>query len=155
MEYMTKIKTYEHIYVVRNYMGILIKNLIDRSTLHDKSKLESPEVEIFDKYTSQLRSLIYGSKEYQECLKNMKTALDHHYKFNSHHPEYYNNGINGMTLIDLIEMLCDWMAAVLRHETGDIEKSLKINSKRFNISPQLVEIFKNTINFIEKEVNDG
>ena len=30
---------------------------------------------------------------------------------NRHHPEYYEDGIAGMTLVDLEEMLSDWEAA--------------------------------------------
>lgn len=59
--------------------------------------------------------------------------------------------INHMTLIDLIEMLCDWVAAVERHADGDIEKSLTINQERFHISPQLQQILKNTAPWIKDE----
>jgi hypothetical protein len=55
----------------------------------------------------------------------------------------------GMNLIDLIEMLCDWKAATLRHNTGDIYKSLDINQKRFGYSDELKHLFKNTIIWIE------
>jgi hypothetical protein len=57
--------------------------------------------------------------------------------------------ISQMTLIDLIEMLCDWKASTLRHKDGDIFKSLEINKKRFNISDQLYNILKNTMCLIE------
>jgi hypothetical protein len=50
-----------------------------------------------------------------------------------------------MTLIDLIEMFCDWKAAVLRTKNGDIEKSIQINANRFDLSNQLTEIFTNTL----------
>ena len=50
-----------------------------------------------------------------------------------------------MNLVDLIEMICDWTAATLRHDTGDIVKSIEINQKRFNYSDELKEIFLNTV----------
>ena len=59
--------------------------------------------------------------------------------------------INGMTLFDLIEMLCDWVAAGQRHDDGDIKKSLEINQERFNISPQLQQILENTVPWISDE----
>jgi hypothetical protein len=35
---------------------------------------------------------------------------------NSHHPEHYGNrGISGMDLFDVVEMMCDWMAAARRN----------------------------------------
>jgi len=72
-------------------------------------------------------------------------ALQHHYSENSHHPEHYENGVNGMDLLDLIEMLCDWKAASERMQGGgDIIRSIGVNTERFKLSPQLVEIFQNT-----------
>jgi len=50
-----------------------------------------------------------------------------------------------MTLLDLLEMICDWKAASERVSSGDILKSIEYNTTRFNISPQLVSILKNTV----------
>jgi hypothetical protein len=75
----------------------------------------------------------------------MGEALKHHYRENSHHPEHYENGVDDMDLLDVIEMLCDWMAAVSRMKDGDIEKSIEINADRFGISEQLKSILINTI----------
>lgn len=60
-------------------------------------------------------------------------------------------GVEGMTLIDLIEMLCDWKAASERHKDGDIMRSIEINAKRFSISDQLKTILQNTVREIVKE----
>ncbi len=49
-----------------------------------------------------------------------------------------------MDLMDVVEMFCDWKAATMRHNDGDIRKSIEINQKRFNMSDDLMEIFKNT-----------
>ena len=147
----SKFKTMRHIETVRNYLGMVIKEFIDRSIRHDQSKLESPEVEAFEEYTPKLRGLTYGSEEYRACLRGMKPAIDHHTKVNSHHPEHYENGVDGMNLFDLLEMLCDWKAATMRHNDGDIYKSLEINKDRFKMSPQLHIILKNTIDLIEQK----
>lgn len=53
-------------------------------------------------------------------------------------------GICGMTLLDLIEMFCDWKAASERHNDGGIMRSIKVNTDRFQLSPQLVRILENT-----------
>jgi len=137
--------TMNHIKQVRLLMKFLINKLEDRAIDHDASKLQSPEIEIFTEYTPKLKTSTYGSKEYKQFLKEMKVALDHHYANNSHHPEYYENGINGMDLLDVIEMVCDWMAATMRHDDGDIMKSIEINKERFGISDQLVGIIRNTV----------
>jgi len=56
-----------------------------------------------------------------------------------------------MNLIDLLEMLCDWKAATLRHNTGDIYKSLELNQKRFGYSNEIKSLFKNTIDWLETQ----
>jgi len=54
--------------------------------------------------------------------------------------------VDGMTLLDVLEMLLDWKAATERMKGGgDIRRSLQINTERFNLSPQLVSILANTI----------
>lgn len=63
-----------------------------------------------------------------------------------HKPEL---GISGMSLLDLVEMLCDWKAATLRHNDGDIRKSIEINQKRFGYSDELKRILLNTLPTVE------
>lgn len=53
--------------------------------------------------------------------------------------------VNGMNLIDLLEMKCDWKAASERHADGDIRRSIEINTKRFGLSDQLTQILTNTV----------
>ena len=61
-------------------------------------------------------------------------------------PEF---GINGMDLLDLVEMFCDWKAAGERHNDGNILKSIEKNTTRFGLSPQLVRILQNTAAALE------
>jgi len=49
-----------------------------------------------------------------------------------------------MSLIDIVEMICDWIAAVERHDDGNIFKSIEINQKRFGYSDDLKNILINT-----------
>lgn len=145
MGYDSRVDTCKHLDRVYAFIRQVQHELENRGLLHDRSKLESPEVEMFDKYTPLLKSLTYGSVEYEQALEDLGPALQHHYKNNRHHPEHNENGIDGMTLIDIIEMLCDWKAASERHDTGDILKSLEINKERFDMSPQLFNILYNTV----------
>jgi len=92
----------------------------------------------------------YGSDEYRESLRSIKPSIKKHYQRNSHHPEYhtvgtYTLGINGMNLKDIIEMWCDWQAAVRRHKDGKLESSIENNKKRFEMSEQLTQIFYNEL----------
>lgn len=123
----------------------LIENLSNRAENHDNSKMEDPELKVFTEFTPRLKTAVFGSDEYKQFLKDMKPALDHHYAHNSHHPEHHKNGIRGMTLLDLVEMLCDWKASTERTKDGDINKSIEYNKKRFEMSDDLVDIFKNTL----------
>lgn len=147
-----KTETLKHIHNVEKFISIFINNMINRAHEHDRSKLESPELEIFTEYTPKLAHTTYGSKEYKEYLKEMNVALKHHYANNTHHPEHFRNGIDDMTLIDVMEMLCDWKAASLRHDDGDIHASIDINAKRFNCSEQLKQILYNTAHELDNQL---
>lgn len=137
--------TYKHIQHVQANMHVLIAALLERQRDHDQSKLVSPELEVFDEYTPKLAAVTYGSPEYQSFLDAMKPALVHHYANNSHHPEFHKEGIRGMTLLDLVEMICDWKAASQRHSDGNLRKSIDINQQRFGYSDELKQIFYNTV----------
>ena len=136
--------TFAHSQRVGELMIQVIKEALERSTCHDRSKTESPEVEVFDEYTPKLKTSTYGSDEYKGFLAAMGEGLKHHYANNRHHPEHFKNGVNDMTLVDLIEMLADWKAATERHADGDLAKSLDIQQERFGLSDQLLEILWNT-----------
>jgi hypothetical protein len=145
MEYDSTYDTNEHRKQVNKLLCEVRLELRKRGVYHDLSKLATPEKETFDEATPKLKSLTYGSDEYNASLAKMGKALEHHYAENQHHPEHFEYGISGMSLIDVIEMLADWKAATLRHNDGDIITSLKINKKRFNISDQFYSIILNTV----------
>lgn len=137
--------TLKHTYKVSELLNVLVGDLIFRARNHDYSKLQSPEKAIFDEYTPKLSATTYGSDEYKQYLTEMQKGLEHHYQMNRHHPEHFPDGIKGMTLVDLCEMLSDWKAATLRHNDGDILRSIEINQKRFGYSDELKQILINTV----------
>lgn len=122
----------------------IVQEIQDRMLRHDESKLHTPEKEAFDIHTQRLRTSVYGSDEYKANLEAMRPALDHHYANNRHHPEHFNDGVNGMTLVDVVEMLADWKAATERHDDGDLSRSLTIQQQRFDMSAQFTRILRNT-----------
>lgn len=148
-EQATNFQTLKHIMRVRDVLGFFAMELMDRGRVHDQSKLERPEVELFTEYTSKLAGCTYGSDEYKSYLTAMGPALSHHYAKNRHHPEHWKNGIADMNLIDLVEMFCDWKAATERHHDGNLHKSIEKNATRFEMSPQLVKIFENTADLFD------
>ena len=189
-------QTWQHVELVMRLLLSAQIEIMRRTVTHDRTKLISPEREMFAQMTHRLNGLTYGSPEYKECLQKMLgQALGHHYSHNRHHPEFfpsreesreikshevmanhaanynvvlpddaygyehlirylqtkqseYKSSINEMNLFDILEMFIDWTAATRRHADGNIHKSIEINAKRFSLSPQLVEIFKNTVPWI-------
>ena len=146
-----KVETIKHVEKVRHYIRIFTDALTTRGVKHDSSKLESPELEVFTEVTPRLASLTYGTEEYDSSLKEIQVALDHHYASNRHHPEHFTKGIEDMTLVDIVEMLCDWKAASLRQHDGNLLKSIELNAQRFGYDDQLKKIFINTAKLIDED----
>ncbi len=140
----TNYETMEHIQKVQYFIHKVIFDLLRRAELHDRSKLAHPEVSLFCEMTPKLAMSTYGSEEYEQFRKALGPALSHHYANNRHHPEHFKNGVDDMNLLDIIEMFCDWKAATLRHNDGNIRKSIEKNASRFHLNPQLVRILENT-----------
>ena len=140
-----KLMTQEHIAKVRKYIRFFTDRLTTKGEKHDASKLGEIEAPLFAEHIENLSKIEFGTEEYKKELSALAPALEHHYKYNRHHPEYFGElGINGMDLTDILEMLADWKASTERTQNGDIFKSIEINSKRFNIEPQLKQILINT-----------
>jgi len=137
-------KTLRHISEVQDRIFDVVDRLEHRAAVHDQSKLEEPEASQFAEVSAELDEVEYGSEEYQALLEELNEALEHHYAKNRHHPEHFEDGVAGMTLVDLVEMFCDWCAATERHEDGDIYESIEENTDRFDLSPQLAQILRNT-----------
>ena len=144
MSYDSRSDTNQHIQKVRDYLNYVASDLITRGNRHDKSKLEEPELSIFNEYTPKLQNSTYGSDEYKTYLKEMGVALNHHYQVNDHHPEHFTLGVQDMNLIQVLEMLCDWKAASERHSDGDIDKSISLNAKRFGYGREFERLLRNT-----------
>ncbi len=140
-----KLETIKHIHRVRHFLCLMIQELDLRARNHDASKLESPEAEIFGEFTPDLSKTPYGTPEYDALLLKVQPALDHHYAKNRHHPQHHARGIDDMDLVDMTEMLCDWLAATERVKDGNIRKSIETNQGRYKMSDQLAQIFLNTV----------
>lgn len=145
MDYDSRPDTYAHIATVRGYLLKVAYLLTMRGHDHDLSKLEEPELSVFNEYTPKLADSTYGSDEYKGFLAGMQDeGLNHHYKVNDHHPEHFKYGIFDMDLLQLTEMLCDWKAATLRHKDGDLGKSIEMNAERFGYGQEMKGLLMNT-----------
>lgn len=148
MTYDSRPATYEHIAEVRGLLLTVAAQLIDRAHEHDESKLADPELATFNEYTPKLREAEYGSDEYKGYLAGMGEGLAHHYAANRHHPEHFADGVRGMNALDLIEMLCDWLAATRRVANGDIDRSITQNRDRFGYGDEIETLLRNTLDAI-------
>jgi len=133
-----------HIGEVRKNILSIVQKLSERAIWHDRTKFVEPEKSMYDTYVPKLKEHKYGSREYEQDLKEMSFALQHHFEHNRHHPEHFENGVTGMNLVDLTEMLADWAASSKRSDTS-LSEGMEINKKRFGISDQLFEILQNTV----------
>jgi hypothetical protein len=149
-DYDSRPDTYAHMQLVARNIGVMIRDLLWRAEEHDQSKLSDPELTAFNEIVPNLARAEYGSEEYRAALRAQKPAIQHHYAANSHHPEHYANGIPGMNLLDVLEMLCDWEAAA-RRKDGHARESMDHNQARFGFSDELKAILLNTLPLIEGE----
>ena len=140
--------TYAHMQLVQRNLGVMIRDLLHRAEVHDHSKLSEPELSAYNDMGTRLREVEYGSDEYRAILRSQKPAIKHHYAQNSHHPEHYPDGIKGMNLLDVLEMLCDWEAAARRYD-NHARASMEHNQERFGFSDELKAILLNTLPLIE------
>ena len=144
MSYDSRPEVEKHVKRVQDFLLMIMNGLVERGGPHDFSKFLEPEKSAFDEVVPKLAGLTYGSEEYKANLAEMKPALEHHYANNRHHPEHFEDGIKGMTLVDLVEMFCDWCAATERHDDGDIGRSIEHNKNRLGYDEVLASIFANT-----------
>lgn len=129
-------------YVFTNISKFAIK-LIHRAIVHDISKLNLDEYVKTREVVPKIKHTTYGSAEYYKLLQELD--ITKHYKLNRHHPEHFTNGIRGMNLLDIVEMFCDWQAAVRKHKDGSMLKSIKHKAEQLDLSEDVISIFKNSI----------
>lgn len=134
-----------HVRSVQLYLSEFSEELYRRGILHDNSKFYEPELTGFSENIDNVPNIVYGSEEHSSKLLEMKPIIDVHHEENRHHPEHWDNGVDDMSLSDIIEMLIDWKCASQRYKDGSLRKSVDINCEKYNISPQLKKILLNTI----------
>lgn len=128
----------------------VIRNLTSRIWNHDRDKYIDDElVEYLAKRPAQDFSHAYGSQEHNQIRGELKPILDNHYREASHHPEHFENGMLGMSLLDLLEMLADWKSANVAHGRSGFMESVEFNKERFNIPDDIYVILVNTIKEME------
>jgi len=135
--------TLHKIFVIYEMFKIIGKLFI-RAFIHDYSKYGLYEASGFGKVTHKLKYTTYNSDYYKYLLEKIKPYIKHHYKINRHHPEHYQNGIDDMSIYDLLEMICDWKSSMRRHKDFEnFDTNIGINKKRFDINEVLIKLIQN------------
>ena len=135
--------TQGHIYNVRKLLNKFADVLKQKGETHDQSKLEEPEVYGWAAMDLEPR-YEYGSYEYYDKLRRFSEVFNHHYKVNSHHPEHFGNPEYEMTLIDMVEMLCDWFAYKQDIPIREGVELIREQCDRFGFSDTIMSLLTNT-----------
>lgn len=128
------------------------EQILFRGMSHDISKLSGLEKTAFDQWMPEMSKHSFASDGYKATLALMGPGLQRHYENNRHHPEHFPEGINGMTLIDLIEMMADWLAVA---QKKGVRLNLEHGASRFHIDSQLKEILENTLIVEEARISNA
>lgn len=128
----TLVTMLRHVGIVRRNIKRISEGLERRAEVHDISKLSLEEFSGFVEVNQIARKYPFGSKEYKESLKD-NDVINLHFSRNSHHPEFYPNGISDMSLLDIIEMVCDWKAASETYGRTSFFDALVIQAERFKL----------------------
>lgn len=135
---------YHHKFLVIQCLVPIIQDLVKRLEDHDQSKFSEQEFPFRVQAIGDLRKFAYGSPEWKEMYEKHYREGEIHYKKNRHHPEFFPEGIEGMTLVDLLEMLVDWKAANSRRPDSSMANSIQYATDKYKLTPQLVKILENT-----------
>lgn len=134
-----------HVVSVQKSLNSFASELIERGRIHDASKFSDPELSGFAENVDNASDIVYGSDEHSKKMNEMRVIIDIHHTNNRHHPEHWGDGVNEMTLLDILEMLADWKTASAQYKDGDLLKSVEINCKKYKVDDQLKRIILNTI----------
>lgn len=140
-----EIATYKHIARVRELLGTFAVEMIRRGDVHDASKFDPIEMgplQAMQEVIDRDGQAPFGSEEYKRRTDMLGPMIEHHRANNSHHPEFYPDGVDGMDLFDLVEMFFDWKAASERGQESSM--NLSVACAKYSVSPQLQSIMRNT-----------
>lgn len=131
-DYMTE--TNMHKRDVFNNIKAIAERAMEVAQFHDESKYSGEELPLLATKTPE----------------DHDKAMEHHYKVNRHHPEHFQNGINGMCVVDLMEMYSDWLSDA-EEEGADFLQVLEEKQRKYQFSNDLKNIFHNT--FVQSHSN--
>ena len=145
----TVVKILAHCQRVRASLVGFANAMIMRAVTHDESKWQDDEFAGFVHINQIAREHEYGSPEYMASIRETG-AVALHYSRNSHHPEHYPNGVDDMTLLDIIEMVADWKAASETYGRTSLEDALVTHAERFGLKDKHLYLVRLIIEALEQ-----
>jgi hypothetical protein len=137
-----------HVSEVQENLEVMIHDLKVRGINHDRSKFQEPEFSTFCETRPEFKKVNFGTKEYDAVVDKARLAVTHHHLSNRHHTAFYANGVQGMTLLDILEMLADWKAASRRSPGLSFADSLSRAFKKYEINETMQQFILNTIQYL-------
>ena len=130
--------TINHRLLVQNEINKVIFELQERLINHDTDKILNDV--IYDCYApivAELRTVEYDTPKYHELIDKMDIGWEEHMK-NRHHwveEKYNKEKLEELTIMDLAEIVCDWIGAMKRNISDDeqIMSGVKHNIKRYGL----------------------
>ena len=105
------------------------KGLRERAKVHDDSKIVcEDELEALSKIINDKSSLRDSSKLLSSIKKD---AIRLHWQHNTHHPDHFNS-ILDMSILDRMEMVCDWHARSMQYKTDFLSFVKERQENRFH-----------------------
>jgi hypothetical protein len=128
--------------------------LVKRMYCHDNDKISDDIIfDVYEEYNSKLRAEKYDSPMFKEYARIMHPGVVRHTSKERHHFYDRNNPMENkeVDLIDLIEVLSDWVGATQRDKNINIESALEHNFNKYNIPEDFRTLMMNTyINYLRK-----
>lgn len=132
-----------HHFFIFVYIFEFCFKLIWRAIKHDYSRYNWVELKYNIDNLDKIRYSKYSSYEWKKLTnKNLPHAINH-FKKNRHHPEHFENGVEDMQLIDVVEMVCDWKAAARRRYKKLNKKLYNKTAINYKIDGKLYKIISN------------
>lgn len=138
----------EHKKKVMDIMYDIANMIMKRGYIHDDSKLQD-EFDSWVEYYIPENERDIESEEYKKSFEALKEVREQHYMKNRHHMEFYNGDIKKINVVDLIEIIVDWIASASSQDKGNLRVTIEKARERFKFSKDIESIILNTLELVE------
>lgn len=134
---------------MEGYEGLSLVELTERAIEHDQSKFSEEEREGYIWLTWMYQNRAVSQPNF--IRNRVEKSLQRHRQSNRHHPEAHSNP-NDMSLLDLVEMVCDWTAVAQQIGESSALAWARANIKRWPFSAASQEKVFNIIDELDRRI---